>query len=160
VSVNGGEWKSLRGSGNGNWLGFFKLPKTAKRRQRLTVRGTDKIGQELGRKEISFVAAEAPERISIGLLETVKKTGALQCRVQVTDDQLKPIANRKVYFGFFFPADWRERQGTLTTDARGEVVLTCPLPLRPTDRFVYVAAGTDNADQIRTADMRVFKLGN
>jgi hypothetical protein len=160
VSLNGGEWRPLRGSGNGNWLGFFNLPKTARRRQRLTVRGTDSIGQELARKEISFVTATSPEHVTIGLLETVKKTGTLQCRILVTDDKQKPIAHRKVYFGFFLPADWREAQGTQLTDARGEVLLTCPLPIQSSDRFLYVAAGTDNIDSIRTADMRIFKLSH
>jgi hypothetical protein len=158
-SLNGAEWKSLEGSGHGWWSGFFQLPKTAKHRQRLTVRALDDTRTELARKEVSFIAAVPLEHITIGLLDMSKKTGALRCTVQVTDDKQHPIAQRKVTFGFFFPAGWREAQGTLVTDSHGEITLNCPLLPQSDDRILFVAAGTDNSDLVRTGDMRLFKLG-
>src|SRR5262249_46582283 len=139
--------------------------KTAKHRQRLAIRALDSE-HDLVKKTISFVAALPTgqagvprEHITIGLLQTLKKTGELQCRVQVTDGEQRPIPNRKVYFGFFYPAGWREAQGTQISDAHGDVTLTCPLPPHSDDRFVFVAAGTDSPDRVRTGDMRLFKLG-
>jgi hypothetical protein len=160
VSLNDGEWKPLEGSGHGGWHGFFALPKTARRRQRLTVRAQDDSGTEVARKIVSFVTNVPAEHVTLGLLDISKKTGAIQCRVQLSDDKQQPIANRKVYFGFFFPAGWRQSQGTLLTDARGEALLTTPLLARPDDHHLFVAAGTDNPDRVRTGDMRLFKLGS
>ena len=160
ISLNGGDWRPLRGTGHGNWLGFFEMPKTAKHRQRLTVRGTDAIGQELARKDISFVTAIPVEHVTIGLLEQVKKTGLYQCRVQFNDDKMHPLAQRKIYYGFFLPSDWREAQGTGTTDDHGEVLITCPLTLNADNHYLYVAAGTDNPDHVRASDMRLFKIGS
>jgi hypothetical protein len=47
----------------------------------------------------------------------------------------------------------------LLTDARGEVTLTCPLSSAREDRYLFVAAGTDDPDRVRASDMRLFKLG-
>jgi len=159
MSLNGADWQPLEGSGHGWWHGFFKLPKGARHRQRLTVRASDSIHVELSRKAVSFVAAVQPEHVSIGRLEIENKAHTLRCTIQVTDDQHRPIVQRKVYFGYIFPASWRESQGTQTTDAHGEVPVTSPIPLREDDHFVLVAAGTDNSDRIRSGDMRLFKLG-
>jgi hypothetical protein len=178
-NLNGSDWTPLKGSGHGNWLGFFQLPKTARHRQRFSIRALDDIGQELAKKTISFVAAThvdksklrktlsqkkvegwPAEHISIGLLEISKKNGALSCRVHLTDDEQNPIVKRKVYFGYFFPSGWREAQGAVTTDEHGEVTLTCPLRPNNDDHYLFVAAGSDSPDQIRTSDMRLFKLGS
>ena len=158
-SLNDAEWKSLEGSGHGWWRGFLQLPKTAKHRQRLTIRALDDTSTELARKEVSFVAAVPVEHVTLGLLDPSKKNGTLRCTVQVTDDKQRPIAQRKVNFGFFFPADWRESQGAGVTDLHGEITLTCPLRPQADDHFLFVAAGTDNPDHIRAGDMRLFKLG-
>jgi hypothetical protein len=157
-SVNGGEWSSLKGSGHGGFHGFFQMPKTAKRRQRMSVRAVDSINQELARKDISFIAAGGPEHVVIGLLDMNKKTGVLKSTVLLTDDKQKPIPNRKVHYGFFFPNGWRESQGTVTTDARGEAILVAPLRPRDDDQYVFVAAGTDSPDRVRASDMRLFTL--
>jgi len=158
-SLNGGEWQTLEGSGSGGWHGFFRLPRTAKHRQRLTLRASDGIHVELERKQVSFVTAVPIEQVSVGLLEADKKTGVLRCRVQVTDDRHRPIAQRKVYFGFFFPSGWRETQGVQLTDAQGEATLSCSILPEDRDHFLFVAAGTDSPDRVRAGDMRLFELG-
>lgn len=157
-SLNGGEWNSLQGSGHGNWLGFLQLPKTAKKRQRLTVRAVDEKNMELARKDISFVAQVKAEQLFISLLDINKKTGALSTTVRITDGEQKPLAQRKVYLGCFFPAGWREGEGTLTTNPQGEVTFTCPVSPREGDHYMFMAAGTDSPERVRTSDMRLFKL--
>jgi hypothetical protein len=179
-NLNGSDWRPLKGSGHGNWLGFFKLPKTAKHRQRFMIRALDAIGQPIAKQTITFVAAtrdkptpeqlnspsvKKPEKwpaehVAIGLLDVAKKNGAVSCRVHVTDDDQKPIVNRKIYFGFFFPSGWRDMKGLVTTDSQGEAILACPLLPRSDDHYLFVAAGTDSPDAIRTGDMRLFKLGS
>ncbi|OGR89604.1 MAG: hypothetical protein A2992_07610 [Elusimicrobia bacterium RIFCSPLOWO2_01_FULL_59_12] len=158
-TLNGGEWRSLEGSGRGGWHGFVQLPKTAKRRQRVTVRAVDGKNMELARKEVSFVAEVPAERVSIGLLEMSKKTGLMSCPVRITDGHQRPIARRKVFFGCYFPSGWRESSGVQVTNAQGDITLTCTVPPRAGDRFLFVAAGTDSPDRVRAGDMRLFRLG-
>src|SRR5437764_575574 len=78
-------------------------------------------------KKISFVAAVIPDRVTIGLLNIAKKTGAVSCRAQVLDSQARPVPNRKIYYGIYYPESRRESQGALISDAHGEIAINSPI---------------------------------
>ncbi len=154
-ALNDSDWKYLDGSGHGWFQGFFKLPKLAKKRQTLDVQalGTDET--VLASKEVSFLAGVLQEYLTIEL----KTPKTLEFTVKIENSLHQPIAKRKIQFGCFEPLHFAERQGTLVTDAEGAVSFSC-LPLTPAPGpYLYVAAGTDSPDRIRTSDMKVFKLG-
>ena len=47
----------------------------------------------------------------------------------------------------------------LTTNDAGEITFSCPVSAGAPDRYLFVAAGTDSPELRRTADLRIFKLG-
>ncbi len=157
-SLNDSDWLPLAGSGHGWWNGFFKMPKLARKRQRLAIQAINEQGTVLVRKEVSFVAALTPELVTIDAPPDKSPTKSLQFTVFVTDGQRHPLVQRKVHFGFFYPLTLREAQGTAVTDASGRLTLTCPIPPQSADRYLYVAAGTDSPERVRSGDLRIFSL--
>ncbi|MFA5975320.1 MAG: glycoside hydrolase family 2 TIM barrel-domain containing protein [Elusimicrobiota bacterium] len=160
LSVNGGDWKPLEGSGHGGWRGFFSLPKLARHRQRVAIQALDSGGSQLSTQSVSFIAAGGPEQIVLSSQPGGRSKEALTFTATVTDARHEPIAQRKVHFGFFYPISLRETQGILLTDDQGRATLTCSLPPEPKDQYLFVAAGTDSPDRVRAGDMRIFRLGH
>ena len=164
-SLNGGDWKPLDTSGRGWFQGFFKFPKLARKRQRLAIKAMDADERILDQKEVSFLTAVQAEHLKVESVRASsrrgdnKGEGAAQFKISVTDGQYKPIAQRKVYFGFFYPLTLRETQGMQMTNDTGEIIVANPLAPLPEDQYLYVSAGTDSPDHVRTGDMRIFKLG-
>jgi hypothetical protein len=156
-SVNNGDWKPLSSSGKGWFQGTFKLPKLARKRQLVTVLAQDKNGEPLARKDVSFLSAVLPEIVEVR--NKGDRPNALQFSALVTDGQKKPIPNRKVYFGCFYPISMRESFGMLTTNTKGEVAIACTESPRAEDAYVFVAAGTDSPERVRAGDMKIFSLG-
>ncbi len=157
-SLNDGDWKYLDGSGHGLFQGFFKLPKLAKKRQTLDFQALNKDETVLATKEVSFLAGVLEESVTIELKSPGRGAKALEFTAKLEDRLHHPIAQRKVYFGCFFPVSFREGQGTLTTNETGQVSFSCPAVPETRDRYVFVAAGTDSPERMRTADLRIFKL--
>jgi hypothetical protein len=155
-SLNGSDWKALEGSGHGTFRGFFKLPKLARKRQRLTIKAMDSDERVLDQKEVSFLTAVQPETVTI---EPVKQNTAATFRVTVMDGHHHPLAHRKVFFGFFYPITLHEAQGMQLTNDAGEITISNPRPPQPEDRYLYVCAGTDSPERIRSGDMRIFTIG-
>jgi hypothetical protein len=89
---------------------------------------------------------------------TGAKTQSLQFIVTVTDGNHLPIAGRKVTYGFFYPLTMRDVSSVQTTSISGQISIACPLPPRPEDRYLYVAAGTDSPEHIHTSDLQIFTL--
>ncbi len=158
-SLNEGDWKLLTGSGHGWFQGFCKLARLARKRQKLTVQAMDASEQVLDKKEISFLTQVQPEQVFIESVPESKKETALRFRIRATDDAHRPLVQRKIYFGFFYPITLRETQGTQMTDSAGEITITSSLKPQAEDRFLYVSAGTDSPERVRTGDMRIFTLG-
>lgn len=156
-SLNEGDWRPLEGSGHGWFQGFFKFPKLARHRQRLGIEAMDDHGTVVDRKEVTFVTGVQPEQVTIQSGGGTNKS--LLFTVRVTDGYHQPLVQRKVYYGFFYPLSLRESQGSQLTNDKGEVALVCPLPPQPNDRYLFVSAGTDSPDRIRSGDMRIFTLG-
>lgn len=158
-SLNDGDYTPLKASGHGYFSGFFKLDKLARRRQKMTIQGLDVNHAVVMEKDLSFLAAISPETVTI---ESTPEGGAgkLSFTVKALDGGGKPLANRKINFGFFLPVTMRETGGTQTTNATGEVTLTCSLALKKDDRFLLLAAGTRSPDRVTAGDMRLFALGN
>jgi hypothetical protein len=157
-SLNGADWLPLEGSGHGRWSGFFKLPPLARHRQRLAIRALDDTRTILGTEDISFLAAVPPEQVTLRPLEIERKTGALEAGVQVLDGGHRPIAHRKIHYGFFFPVSRRESEGIGTSDVDGLARLRCSIAPSSDDPYVLVAAGTDSPDRVRSGDMRLFSI--
>ena len=157
-SVNGGDWMALNGSAATGWYGFTKLPKTAKRRQRVSVQVMDKDQTVITQREVSFVAAMLPERVALLTERTKTAAGFFQFTADVKDGQGRALAKRPVQFGCFFPISLKESKGTVLTDASGLARWTCATLPAKDDRYMYIAAGTDSPDKIRTGDMRIFEL--
>lgn len=158
-SVNGGDWRHLEGSGTGNWQAFVGLDPKAKRRQRITVRALDRHQSVLMQKEVSFVYAVEPERLSVLPQRTKGSGGTLQFTAQWTDASKKPLANRKIVSGCFYPVSLRESRGTGATDESGRVAIHCSAPAAE-DRYVYVAAGGNTPDLVRIGDWQIFELAH
>jgi len=157
-SLNDGDWKYLDGSGHGWFQGFFKLPKLAKRRQTLALQALNKDETLLASKEVSFLAGVLLESVTIDQKTTTGGNKNLEFTVKAQDGLHHPVAQHKVYYGCFDPIGFGERQGTAITGPEGTVSFSC-LPLSPgPTRYVYVAAGTDDADRVRTSDMKIFTL--
>jgi len=153
-SMNQGEWSTLRASGKGLFTGFFKLPKLAKRRVRITFEAWDKDQTPLARKDISIIAAMFPETVRVNA-----KSDGMGFRVDVQDSFGRAIPNRKVFGGCYYPVSQTESQATVTTNAQGQADFTCrPAPTKM-DFYLMVAAGTDSADRVRAGDLRIFKVG-
>jgi hypothetical protein len=173
-SLNDGDWKPLEGGptrrgsayggpthrslGGGGWFhGFFKLPKLARKRQQLSVQALSKDGEVLTRRDISFVTAVLPEQVALAAKPEAGK--GLTFSVEVRDGNRQVLPERKVQFGCFFPISMRESSGTVKTDHFGKATLSCPVAPRETDRYLFVAAGTDSPEKVRTGDMRIYTLG-
>ncbi len=157
-SLNNGDWKYLDGSGRGWFQGFFKLPKLAKKRQILALQALNKDETLLAKKEVSFLAGVLQEFVTIEPRSTAKGAKSLEFVVKVEDSLHHAMTQRKVDFGCFDPIHFGERQGTIVTDASGMGSFSC-LPLsRSPAQYIYVAAGTDSPDRVRTSDLRIFKL--
>ncbi len=156
-SLNGDDWVSLEGSQQGWWQGFFKLPKLARKRQHIVVEALDDKGSRLVSKDVSFLAAEKPESLSLDA-GTGKK--GLSFTVKVLDGRYHPIAARKITFGCFYPVSLKESQGSVTTTADGQASFVCLPSDNSQERYVFAAAGTEGADRVRVGDMKIFKLGS
>lgn len=157
-TINGGDYTSLEGSGHGGWHGFFRLPKLARKRQRLTVQALDPHQAVIMEKDISFLAALSPEKVLIEPSSDAKD--ALSFRIKVRDSQLQPIAERKITYGFFLPVSQREIGGTGMTNAQGELTVRCSLVPQKGDRYLYLAAGTKRPENVTASDLRIFTLGH
>lgn len=159
-TVNDGDWKYLDGSGHGWFQGFFKLPKLAKKRQTMNFQALDKDETVLATKEVSFLAGVLEESVTIEIKGTGRGAKALEFSVKLEDSLHHPLTQRKVYYGCFFPISFGEARGTLTTNDSGQGTFTCQTTPEPHDRYIFVAAGTDRPEHVRTSDLRIFKLGH
>jgi hypothetical protein len=155
-SVNHGDWKRLDSSGRGWFQGSFALPKLARRRQTMTFQAMDKDETVLAEKEISFLTGVLPEHVNIQPGSKAGGNSPLQFIVQVTDGKNVPIGNRKVYWGCFYPISFREAQGIQTTGADGKLSFHCSVSPEAKDRYIFVAAGTDSPDRVRSGNLRIF----
>ena len=158
-SLNGGDWIRLQGSHEGWFIGSFKLPKLARRRQRLAFQALDKEDSVVGEKEVSFVAALEPESMRVALNPTGETAARLSFHAVVRNGDGQPVAKRNVLFGCFYPVSGLEDQGTATTDSTGLATFTCTMPKDRPERYLYAAAGTDSPEHVRSGDLRIFELG-
>jgi hypothetical protein len=156
-NINDGEWTTLLGSEQGRFSGFFSLPKLARRRVRVSFQALDKDSTLLAQKDVPFVVALDPETVRVATRDGAKDKLSFQAIVRNGDNQ--PIAQRKVYYGCFYPVSFQEAKGVVTTDSQGFAVFNCPASTRAEDRYLYVAAGTDSPERVRAADLRIFQLG-
>jgi hypothetical protein len=156
--LNHSDWKYLDGSGKGWFQGFLKLPKLARRRQTLLLQALDKKETVLASKEVSFLAHIKGERITVEPRSAIKGKNASEFVARVENSLRLPIRQRRVHFGCFDPVSFGERMGSAVTDTSGQVVFSCS-PMSPAPRqYLFVAAGTDSDDRVRTSDLRIFKL--
>ena len=160
-SLNDSDWKYLDGSGHGWYQGFFKLPKLAKHRQTLAFQALNKDESPLAKKEVSFLAGILQQSLTIDQKNGAKGNKHLEFVAKVEDGLHHPVTQCKVYYGCFDPVGFGENQGTVNTDAAGAAVFSC-LPSVSSAKaglpYLYVAAGTDSPDRVRTSDLRIFKL--
>lgn len=167
-SLNHGDWTRLQGSrdgqdrkianDNGWFYGSFKLPKLARKRQTLSFQALDDGDTELAVKEVSFIAQLEPEHVSVRAKANEGKTQTLEFIAEVKDSAGQPIGLRKVDYGCFYAVSFRESMGTLSTTANGQVSFRCPPPANSKDRRLFVAAGTDSPERVRTGDIQIFAL--
>jgi hypothetical protein len=158
MSLNGGDWTRLQGSGQGLYVGSFKLPKLARRRQRLSLQALDKDDSAIAQKDISFIAALDPETVRVALDGAARGSQKFSFHVVVRNGDGQPIAQRKVYFGCFYPVSAQQAQGTIVTDAAGLASFSCAFPSQEVERYLYAAAGTDSLERVRTGDLHIFSL--
>jgi hypothetical protein len=128
------------------------MPKLAKHRQTLTIQAFNNDETLLAQKEVSFLADVQPESI------TIQPNGS-GFAAQVQDGLHHPVTGRKVYFGCFDPVLFGEQQGVTTTNLSGQADFSCRSIQPAPHQYLYVAAGTDSPDRVRTSDLRIFKLG-
>jgi len=157
-NLNGGDWLPLNGSSQGWWEGFFKLPKLARKRQRISIQAINDAGEIVITKSVSFVAAERPESLTIDAKTSAKGIPTFTARL--VDGKYHPIAGRAIAFGCFYPLSLIEGQASATTAADGQASFSCPRPPAPGDRYVFIAAGTRSPDRIQAGDMKIFRLGS
>jgi hypothetical protein len=157
-SLNEGDWKPLEPSGHGWFQGFFKLPKLARRRQQLSVRVLDERGTTLGKTTVSFVTAEFAEELFLQPKPAGKSGRGLKFIANLYDGYHRPIENRKLNFGCFYPVSLQETQGVVTSGPNGEATISCELAPRENDPYLYVAVGTDSPNHVRAGDMRIYRL--
>jgi hypothetical protein len=156
-SLNEGDWIPLDSAGRGIFQGSFELPRLARKHQSLTFRAMDKDGTVLAKTEVPFLAGVKPEHLLIE--ETSGRAGNIpRFEVKVMGADGGPVPPRKVYFGCFFPISFREGQGMVTT-SQGRADFSCPVGPEEKDRYLYIAAGTDSPERVRTSDLRIFKVG-
>jgi len=154
-NLNDGDWTYLDGSGKGWFQGSFKLPKLARKRLTLSFQALDKDETVLAKKSVSFLAGVQSEKVTLEL----KNSSRLEFTATVLGGDHLPIEGRKVSYGCFYPISFKEGKGTLTTNAAGQIIFSCPVVNGAPARYLFVAAGTDSPEYRRTSDLRIFKLG-
>ena len=158
-SLNDGDWLPLEPSGFGSFHGFFTLPPLARKYQTLNFRAMDEEGTVLAKKDVTFLTGVAPETLLLDQPPAERGAKGLRFRAKVLNGPGKPIDQRKIYFGCFYPLSFGQAHAVISTDAQGQAIFVCPEEPAPEDRFIYVAAGTDSPERVRTCDMKIFKLG-
>ena len=69
----------------------------------------------------------------------------------------KPLANKKVKYGFFIEYHWQETFGEVMTDAKGEAKAICPLPLEPDSGYVLAFASFEEQSK-QAYDLKYLKI--